>query len=96
MIRNSAKHSAFGRTLFSLAFLALLFAMAAGAIWHNDDIASGRPCAICQLGHMPIVDFGIPALTHPLAFVAPLATPGEFVIDLDPWLHQYPSRAPPA
>jgi hypothetical protein len=96
LIRNSAKYSNFVQTLVGLALLALLFAMAAGSVSHSDDIVSGRPCAICQLGHMPILDFGIPQLISSLAFVAPLPQVEQFVVDLELWLHQRPSRAPPA
>jgi hypothetical protein len=79
-----------------VALLALLFAMAAAVVWHGDEINSGRPCVICQLGHMPILDPGIPELIPSLAFVTRHTPLEQSVVDLDPWFHQHPSRAPPA
>ncbi|HXN25165.1 MAG TPA: hypothetical protein VOA41_20720 [Candidatus Dormibacteraeota bacterium] len=96
MSRKTEKHTLFGQAVLGVALLALLFAMAAGAVSHGDDNNSSRPCAICQLAHMPILDPGIPELIPSLAFVAPYAPNEQLVIDLDPWFHQHPSRAPPA
>lgn len=96
MIRKTLKHTLFDRAIFGVALLALLFAIAAGAVWHGDEINSSRPCAICQLGHMPILDPGIPELIPSLTLVTRHTPLEQVVVDLDPRFHQHPSRAPPA
>jgi len=83
-------------TLFTLALLALLVAVTAAGVLHSHDLVSGRLCPVCQLGHMPILDPGVPTLIPSLALVA-WHTPTELIsADLDPWSHDHPSRAPPA
>jgi hypothetical protein len=88
-------HRTARQAVLGLAFFALAFALAAGTLWHGHELESGRPCAVCQLGNMPIFDPGVPAPIPALALLGWHAPVAEIVLRLDHWFRQRSSRAPP-